>query len=306
MRRARSIALVVGCLACPPTLALAQDAPPVEEAAEEVETAVAEVEEAPEAPEPPAPSTDLAVPPPPAAGEELVAPPPPMMNQGPQPATQAEVALLDAWLDSFDGKSRTLRYISAPLGILAGGALTGLGVWYITDDSFSLGSREAAVGLGAGMITLGSLAVVVGIYNFVVPTYPEEIYARFTTAREDGLTARQLGRFEGELLALAEMSRMARYASIISGFAMALGGGIAIAVSATVDRDDPRTIGVAVGGGLAIAGAIIGGMSFIPSPYERAWEKYDAGLGPDGTAPTVQAAPLLGPDTAGVSVAGTF
>jgi len=221
-------------------------------------------------------------------------------------ASETDVVRLDAWLASFDGMSRTLRYVAAPLGVIAGGLLTGLGVWYITDDSFVVGSREATVGLGAAMIGLGVMSTAMGIYNFIVSTYPEQSYQRFQLARGEGLSVRELGRFEGELRAMAELSHTQRMLSIVAGFSMAVGGGVAAGLSATVDSEDPRTIGIITGGALAVMGVVLGGLAFIPTPYERAWEKYEAGLGPDDTAPTAQVTPLVGPNVAGVSVSGSF
>jgi len=246
------------------------------------------------------------IPPPPAAGQEIAPPPPPMMPTPTDDAAAVDVARLDAWLGSFDGTARTLRYISAPLSILSGAALVGLGIWFITDDDLRVGSREATVGLGAGMIALGGMSVGIGIYNFAAPTYPEEAYARFVLARDAGLSQRELGRFEGEFLAMAEVSRTTRYLSIVAGFSLALGGGVAIAMSATEDSEEPRFIGLVTGTVLAISGVLVGGLSFIPTPYERAWEKYEAGLGPDGEAVTAQVAPMVGPELAGVAVSGTF
>ncbi|MBW2461342.1 MAG: hypothetical protein JRH11_06820 [Deltaproteobacteria bacterium] len=251
-------------------------------------------------------SDALAIPPAPAAGDETMPPPPPMVTTQEASAAEVDVVRLDAWLASFDGMSRTLRYIAAPLGVVAGGLLAGLGVWYITDDSLVVGSREATVGLGAAMIGLGVMSTAMGIYNFIVSTYPEQNYERFQLARGEGLSVRDLGRFEGELRAMAEISRTQRMLSIVAGFSMAVGGGIAVGLSATVDRDDPRTIGMITGSALAIMGVLLGALSFIPTPYEQAWEKYEQGLGPDDTAPTAQVTPLVGPNVAGVSVAGSF
>lgn len=268
--------------------------------------ALAQTEAAPTGSDPAPTSDGLAVPPAPAAGDETVPPPPPMVSTREAFAAEVDVVRLDAWLASFDGMSRTLRYIAAPLSVVAGGLLAGLGVWYIADDSLVIGSREATVGLGAGMVGLGVMSTAIGIYNFVVSTYPEQTYERFQLARGEGLSVRDLGRFEGELRAMAELSRTQRMLSIVAGFSMAVGGGVAAGLSATVDREDPRTIGIITGSTLAIVGVLLGALSFIPSPYEQAWEKYDEGLGPDDRAPTAQVTPLVGPNVAGVSVAGSF
>jgi hypothetical protein len=260
-------------------------------------------EPAPETVEPPTAS----VPEPPAAGQETVPQPPPLAAPAPEPAiSDVDVARLDAWLGSFDGTARALRYVAAPLGIVAGSALVGMSIWFVTDDSLIIGSREATVGLSAGMIAIGVMSIGMGIYNFAAETPAEDVYARFTRAREEGLDARELGRFEGEFQAMAEVSRITRYMSIVAGFSLALGGGVAMGISAIEDRDDPRTIGLITGGVLAITGVIVGALSFIQSPYERAWEKYELGLTPDGSAPTARVTPLVGPTLAGVGVSGDF
>jgi hypothetical protein len=244
------------------------------------------------------------VPAPPPAGDEMTPPPPPT-PQMVQP-TQSDVARLGAWLSSFDGTARVLRYIAAPLGIVAGAGMTAMGIWFIADQEVLIGSREATLGLGTAMIAIGVMSVGIGIYNFAALTYPEDIYARFSVARDGGLNERELGRFEGELLALAEVNKTARYVGIVAGFGLALGGGVAVAVAATEDRDDPRTIGVATGAALAITGALLGALSFIPSPYERAWERYELGLGPDDPPLRAQIAPMISAEVAGMAVVGEF
>ncbi len=255
-----------------------------------------------------APSNADEIPMPPPAGQEVApAPPPPVAGMTLSPAfTNVDVARLDAWLGSFDGSARVLRYIAAPLGIVAGAALVGIGVWFVADDTLTIGSRQATLGLSAAMIAIGAMSVGIGIYNFAAETPAEELYARFAAARERGLDARTLGRFEGEFRAMAEVSRLARYISIVAGFALALGGGIAMGVSALEDREEPRTIGLVTGGGLAIGGAMMGALSFIESPYERAWERYDLGLMPDGSTPTARVTPIVGRYVAGLGVQGRF
>jgi hypothetical protein len=275
-----------------------------QESAPEPESDAAQLEDA--TPEDSA-APEESLPEPPASGEETVPEPPPLAMAAPQPSvSEVDVARLDAWLGSFDGTARVLRYIAAPLGILAGSALVGMGIWFVSDDSLTIGTREATLGLSAAIIALGAMSVGIGIYNFAAETPAEDVYARFTRAREEGLDARELGRFEGELRAMAEVSRITRYVSIVAGFSLALGGGLAMGISALEDSDEPRTIGLITGGVLALTGAITGALSFIPSPYERAWEKYELGQTPDGSAPAAQLTPLVGPTMAGVGVSGTF
>lgn len=237
-------------------------------------------------------------------------------------AQEADGKRLEAWLEHLARRGKGSRRFSGISGLITGPALVGLGFWVALDQDRFDGSYQA---LGAtALIGMGATNIGRSLFSLSQLGEAERRYVRFQRARAGGLTARELGRFEGELKGLAEQAKAARYASIVSGFAGALGGGAVLLATGLSDMpSDQERFGWIAGGIITGLGLLGGTFSWIfRSGPERVWQRYRDGQSPRGhrahqarsfqLTPTVLsgAGAVAGSGTSigggGLRIAGTF
>lgn len=229
-------------------------------------------------------------------------------------ADARQAALLEAWLRETSGYEKFGRIFGGVALTVFGPTAGALGAWLILDPQFHTSDSTLATSVGALGIGVGALGLATGIFVLSTELAAEERIGRFAEDAADGIDVHELGLYEGELRAYADAARLARPVAIVGGVAVAVGGGLAMGLTAASDdhlSDDEMLWGLAIGGGFVAAGVIVALTSLIETPYERAWRSYQDGVMPDGAPPRADAvhldvAPQITPQGGGVSVVGTF
>lgn len=197
------------------------------------------------------------------------------------------------------------------LEALLGATNAGLGAWFLFDDGL-FGSVEARATFGALSLVIGLSTMITGVYRMITPGYAYQRHARWRAAIAGGLTERELGRFEGELRAEAEVARFLRTLETVNGFANVVAGLGMVLATALAPLDTMEQIqGYTLGSGLAVVG-LIGALAalFSESQAETAWRLYRAGEGPESASRRetvdLRITPSVGADHLGVQIGGTF
>lgn len=217
---------------------------------------------------------------------------------------------LDQWLRVHEERAEGARLESGLVGLGLGAVETGLGLWLMLDDATFGPLRERGL-IGAATIGIGVSALAIALYELFTTSFASLRRQRWRLALEGGLDERELGRFEGELRAEAEVGRFLRMVGIATGIANA-GAGIAALLTTALAplSDDDRIGGYVIGGTLALAG-LVGSLTslLIDSDAEVDWRLYSSGHGPDDEAAAdidVSVAPSVGSGSLGIELRGTF
>ena len=236
-------------------------------------------------------------------------PDPPDVELAVGPDLRLDAARLDEVFRVRAEREESGRILGGALQTVAGGANLGIGLWLMLDEGLFGGIEMRAI-LGSVGVGLGLTSMITGIYQMLVPGFAHERYRRWRSALAGGLTARELGRFEGELRAEAEVARFLRTVEAVSGFANAAAGLGVILATALAPLDTLGQIqGYSMGGGLALLG-LIGAFGALlgESQAETDWRLYRAGEmpAPDRGGLDLHVTPTAGADAVGVSVGGSF
>jgi hypothetical protein len=187
--------------------------------------------------------------------------------------------------------------------VLLGGVVIAAGVLVAVEDDASWGEGGGRAALSGVALATGAGMVAAAIYRWVADTPAEERLARWLelrrSARVDSL---ELGRFEGELAAEAELARAQRRLGAAGALGLVAGGGTLIGFAASSALEgDSKSAGIAVGAIAAALGAAqIAALLLIDSPAERAWQHYSepgsAGFGRREGAPRARGQARLAPE----------
>jgi MFS family permease len=227
-------------------------------------------------------------------------------------ADSVRVALVDAWLREMSGQEKFGRIFGGVSLTVLGPVAAGLGGWLLLDPQFHTTDSPLFTSVGVIGIGVGLFGLATGIYALSTELMAEDRFARFRESVEGGLDVHELGRFEGELRAYSDAARMARPISIFGGIGFAVGGAVAIGLTAVASDhldEEAELWGYAFGAGFIAGGALGALLALIETPYEKAWRMYEEGLLPDGSSATtarIDVAPFVSGDGAGVAAAGTF
>lgn len=198
----------------------------------------------------------------------------------------------------------------AGVSLIGVGALElGAGLWLAFDDGTfsSLDSlRWTAVALS---VPLGVVSLVSGIASFAQNSVRGDRLRRWRLASEGRLSARQLGRFEGELRSDAETARVLRGFEAAASFGVAGGGGALMLVTALSNADEVgQAYGYGVGAASLAAGLLSGLLAlFVESDAEETWRDYLEGERPDTSEGVdLSVSPVVSEDGFGLSLQGTF
>lgn len=108
--------------------------------------------------------------------------------------------------------------------------------------------------LGLGV---GDAGLAAGVLSLSTEFGAEDRLRRLTTAEEEGMDERELGRFEGELRSYADNARVTRPFLVAADVGLALGGGLAMVFTAGSNHlpEAERFIGLVFGGDGGCGGA---------------------------------------------------
>lgn len=219
-------------------------------------------------------------------------PPPPSEIPAP-PHLALDITNLDGWLDVQSERAEGSRVEGSVWQLVLGALSAGLGLWLMLDtDTF--GSVPSASGLGAVGMGLGLWSMGSGIFGLASSSFERDRRQRWRRALAGGLDERELGRFEGELRAEAELGRFLRGVEVTSGFVQA-GAGLAMIFATALASFDVggQAIGYPMGGTFVLTGLISALTAlFVESTAEREWRRYREGHGPDDNpAPALSLTP---------------
>ena len=170
-----------------------------------------------------------------------------------------------------DQRQRTRRWEVA-YGLTSGFALAGLAGWRLLANP---GSNQLARGLGVLFTGFSALSLARGFTALRRPQLEEELWQRFDSAFERGLTESELARFEGELYATARARWRERRVGRWFGFARAIGGALVAGLLPLTDATrTTRQSGYIVGSTFFSIGMVEFGRSFKASAAEQAWYNY--------------------------------
>jgi len=251
------------------------------------------------------PDASLAVAPP------LDAPSAAPRDVGPDPqeadVDRARADRLEAWLAHQRDEMRFARRVVGPLSLATGALMLVPGVYGLAD-----GVWDEQPNLGWLAFGVAGLGLAQGVVWMAIQSDPEERFARWRAAREAGLTATELARFEGELRGTPSLARMERALIRWSGIGLVFGGGLYAGLLAL---DDPptrhRVLGYAASAIYGAVGIVLLVYASVPELGETSWRRYEAGELPEA-APRVrtQIAPAAGCDRwgcfASLAIQGVF
>jgi hypothetical protein len=245
-----------------------------------------------------------------ALGDPLVVPEPPTAIELPMPPDmRLDVERLDGWLRVQDERDEAARIESGIWGVGLGAAQAGLGLWLMLDDVTLSGIPVRGL-LGGFSLGFGLSMLAMGIYDLASHSFAHERRARWRRALAGGLTERELGRFEGELRAEAELARFLRFVGAATGFANAGAGLAAILVTAFAPLDVlGQAGGYAMGGTFMLVGLITGLAALLgESRAESEWRLYRSGGDIDDAAQGLDLtiAPSVSTEGGGIELRGTF
>jgi hypothetical protein len=218
----------------------------------------------------------------------------------------ARVERLDAWLAHQRDEMRFARRVVGPLSLATGALMLVPGVYGLAD-----GVWDEQPNLGWLAFGVAGLGLAQGVVWMAIQSDPEERFARWRAAREAGLTATELARFEGELRGTPSLARMERALIRWSGIGLVFGGGLYAGLLAL---DDPptrhRVLGYAASSIYGAVGIVLLVYASIPELGETSWRRYEAGELPETPRVRAQVTPSAGCDrwgcSASLTLQGTF
>ncbi|HEY8429746.1 MAG TPA: hypothetical protein VIL20_15285 [Sandaracinaceae bacterium] len=234
-----------------------------------------------------------------ASAEAEAVPPPP----SPAALDPERLARLEAWLEALAAHDARDALLSGTLGLVAGALGAAAGTWVWSDDLFGTAPFGRPM-VGSLLLAAGGMSLGLGVYSLAATPRSVSRLARYRRAAEAGMTPEALAAFEGELRAEAEVARTERWVSLAVGTGIALAGATIGILSASLDglQELDRLYGVLVGGAYGVIGIVFAVASLFDSPAETALHEYEAGRSPRASGPTVRF--LAGPGALGL--AGTF
>lgn len=215
----------------------------------------------------------------------------------------SRVRLLEAWLAYSSDEAKRARRIAGGTSIVFAAALIGAGAALYVDST-----PRTELDQGAGLVTLalGGAFLTGGIAALAIRSSAEKRYDSWDRAVEEGVSATEFARYEGELRATLRSGSALRRASRWSNLGIAVSGILILAVTPAANlSSDGRRVGYIVGGVLAGAGALGFGLSFIKTA--DLWQRYENGDPPTGKSRGwLYATPTFNQHGGGVAVAGRF
>jgi len=211
---------------------------------------------------------------------------------------------LDAWLVAHADRARGPRIAGGVMGIVLGAAVIGLsgvgmGIWSPRSSTGSILVVEEGLLMG-----LGAIDVALGIYQLVMVSLREDRLARWRAIRERGpVSARDIGRFEGEIHGEVMQVEQARWASLALGIGAACGGLVGLGLTAGyADSTTTQWLGYGASGLMIFLGALLAVLPWLDTSPEDEWRQIDQGVGPRLTS----VAPWGNANGGGLVFDGTF
>ncbi|MEM9730028.1 MAG: hypothetical protein AAF997_15720, partial [Myxococcota bacterium] len=217
-------------------------------------------------------------------------------------ATDAQRAYLRSWLEYAANVEKRQRRSAGVNGVIGGSLFMAIGLSLYLSSSSSLDDFDKGIGLA--LIGASSLYLSVGIFRLAKKSDGERRLDRWYVADNGQMTAREFGRFEGELRAQAEAAERAVRLQRWGNFGLFMGGALMLGLTPVSNLQDKET-GYIVGGVTAGVGLLGFAFSFMGSPQANYWKAYQAGL-PPPQARRWSVAPAAGRTYAGAQLRATF
>lgn len=209
---------------------------------------------------------------------------------------------LEAWFAVQRGAMREVRFVAGPASIAAGALVLGAGIAAAADNQYADHPNLAWLQIGVGIMSVAQGAVWLTIVSD-----PEARWARWRAAREQGLDAEALARFEGELRAFTQIAQMERALYRWSGLGLIFGGVVVLGALPNAGASDGHQIaGYTTAGVYTAVGAVLLVASLIPTLGEQGWARYREGLAPARAGVSWRLTPWAGRFGAGASVVGRY
>jgi len=246
---------------------------------------------------PPPPAVGM---PDPGAGSVLDAPP-----TAPDPYLDANARLLQELLVRSSEETIREQKFAAAAGITGGMILLGLGAWRLIENE---PQNQFTRGLGVMFTTLGASDLTTGVFAATRVPHEKRRLDRWQKMLGDGLSEVELARMEGELLAASETRNGERMLVRWNGLTHALAGVIVLGFAPIPDNSQSdRVSGYVIGAVFIGTGMAAFGLSFRPTPSEKAWNEYEQKRKPSsGSQVSLRMSPAVSRTSIGVGLSGTF
>jgi len=160
---------------------------------------------------------------------------------------------------------------------------------------------EGAVGIGLAVVDIA-----LGIVNVVVPSVQEHRLERWRALRARGaVSSRDIGRFEGEMLAGLVGAQEARWTSLALGIAFACDGVASALLTAAYAPADVQLYGYLIAGYFGVMGIVLAVVPWLVTSVDEERRRIESGEPPDD-APSLSFAPWASPGGGGLVLGGSF
>jgi hypothetical protein len=221
------------------------------------------------------------------------------------PSTDVELATqnLDLWLEHYAAAATAPRITAGVLAIATGAAVAPVEGWLLSSVDLRSSANAPLVAVAGLGIVLAILDISVGIYQLARPSIPEQRLERWRAMRARGpISARELGRFEGELRGELVMAQEARWASLAVGIGTSVASVAGLAMTAALATDTWGQIaGYSASALFGVIGIVFSVFPWLDGTPEASWDRVD-----HGQPPLASIAPWVDAYGGGLSVNGTF
>jgi hypothetical protein len=217
--------------------------------------------------------------------------------------TELAAQNLDLWLDRYAAQASSARISSGVLTLGVGLGVLGVEGWLFSEVVPHASSDPGLLLLLGAGTALAILDVALGILSLARPSLAEQRLERWRAMRSAGpVSARALGRFEGELRGELAQVQDARWASLALGIGISAASILGFGLTAGLaDPGLGQLMGYIVSGALGVVGIVLSVLPWFFDQPEREWRELD-----EGHAPTASLMPWASPDGGGLSLTGTF
>jgi hypothetical protein len=220
--------------------------------------------------------------------------------------TEASAHNLDLWLEHYAAQANSARITSGVLTLTIGAGVLGIEGWLFSEVAPHASSDPGLLLLVGAGTAIAILDVALGILALARPSLAEQRLERWRAMRAAGpVSARALGRFEGELRGELAQVQDARWASLALGIGVSCASVLGFGLTAGLaDTGDGQLMGYLISGALGVIGIVFSVFPWLFDQPEREWQQIEEGTAP-GLAIT-SVAPWASQYGGGFALNGTF
>jgi hypothetical protein len=217
--------------------------------------------------------------------------------------TELAAQSLDLWLERYAAQASSARITSGVLTLGVGAAVLGVEGWLFSEVAPHASSDTGLLVLLGTGTAIAIIDVALGILSIARASLAEQRLERWRAMRAAGpMSARALGRFEGELRGELAQVQDARWTSLALGIGVSAASILGLGLTAGLaDPGFGQLMGYVVSGALGVIGIVMTVLPWFFDQPEREWREIDEGRGP-----TASLVPWASPEGGGLAVNGTF